>query len=314
MFVRYSTQRPIIILSLRQHLSRASFSTTSTAAAAITHKHQPQQQQHQEAEALPPSSSSSSSTSTSTSFLGHSAVQSHSAINVPLSGVQRGLLTAVSAVTALIDPKRADMVAALGETTGLEALARLRIRMRAHPVGNDILNERPNLTTASLNLERLRTLPKETFGGSYVRWMDQYGYSPDNRPEVRYIEDPELAFIMQRYRQIHDFSHVLLDLPPTVLGEVVIKWYELAQTQLPMTFLSALFGPFSVGPREWRLLLQSGAFAWASKVGTNSELLLCVKFEEHLDMSLVEMRTMLNLPVKGTPENIRRLMVLQQQH
>jgi ubiquinone biosynthesis protein COQ4 len=202
-------------------------------------------------------------TSPSPSVQPSSVSHSH---HVPTTGIQRGLLTAVSAVTALVDPKRADMVAALGETTGLKALSSLRKRMRNHPVGSIILNERPQLTEDTLNLDKLRQLPKGTFGEAYVTWMDKYGYSPNERPEVRYIENDELAYIMQRYRQTHDFCHVLLNLPPTVLGEVVIKWFELAQTQLPMTFLSAMFGPFSVGPREWRVLMQSGAFSWASKI------------------------------------------------
>ena len=199
------------------------------------------------------------------------------------------------------------MVAALGETTGVGALEKLRAGMLAHPVGADILEQKPNLTTATLNLNSLRKLPKGTFGSAYVEWMDRYGYSPDGRPEVRYIEDKELAYIMQRYRQTHDFSHVLLNLPPTVMGEVVIKWYELAQTQLPMTFLSAMFGPLSVGPQEWRLLLQSGAFAWASKVGTDSDSMLCVRFEDHLDSSLEDVRALMNLPREGAPENVRKL-------
>ena len=227
--------------------------------------------------------------------------------HVPTTATERFTLTAVSALTALLDPTRADMVAALGETTGLTALARLQSHMHSHPVGSQILQQRPHLTAATLDLDKLRTLPTDTFGGAYVAWMDKYKYSPDDRSEVRYIEDEELAYIMQRYRQTHDFCHVLLDLPPTVLGEVVIKWFELAQTQLPMTFLSAMFGPLSVGPADWRRLLQSGAFAWASKVGTTSELLLNVKFEEHMELSLIDVRRLMNLPEDGAPQRIREL-------
>lgn len=31
--------------------------------------------------------------------------------------------------------------------------------------------------------------------------------------QVRFVDDEELSYVMQRYRQIHDFIHVLLDLP-----------------------------------------------------------------------------------------------------
>lgn len=39
------------------------------------------------------------------------------------------------------------------------------------------------------------------------------GYSPDDREDVRYIDDPELAYVMQRYRELHDFMHTLLGMP-----------------------------------------------------------------------------------------------------
>ena len=50
--------------------------------------------------------------------------------------------------------------------------------------------------------------------------------------------DDELAWIMTRYRQVHDMWHVLCGLPPTVLGEVALKWLELVQTRLPVAALS----------------------------------------------------------------------------
>ena len=31
--------------------------------------------------------------------------------------------------------------------------------------------------------------------------------------KVRFVDDPELAYIMQRYREIHDFTHTLLGMP-----------------------------------------------------------------------------------------------------
>ena len=55
--------------------------------------------------------------------------------HIPLSPLQRPLLVAGAAITALIHPARADMVAALGETTGDLALARVRDQMARDPSG-----------------------------------------------------------------------------------------------------------------------------------------------------------------------------------
>lgn len=48
---------------------------------------------------------------------------------------------------------------------------------------------------------------------------------------------------MTRYRQVHDFWHVLSGMPPTLLGEIAVKWLEFVQTGLPMNALSSFVGP-----------------------------------------------------------------------
>lgn len=49
-----------------------------------------------------------------------------------------------------------------------------------------------------------------------------------------------------RYRQVHDFWHVLVDLPPTVVGEIALKYYEWRITGLPVAALSSLLGPLTL--------------------------------------------------------------------
>lgn len=36
----------------------------------------------------------------------------------------------------------------------------------------------------------------------------------------RFISDPDLAYVLQRYREIHDLLHVLTGAPTSVLGEL----------------------------------------------------------------------------------------------
>lgn len=60
---------------------------------------------------------------------------------------------------------------------------------------------------------------------------------------MKFVDDPELAFVMQRYRELHDFWHVIFGLPPTVFGEICLKYVELVQTGLPVTALSGFVGP-----------------------------------------------------------------------
>ena len=47
-----------------------------------------------------------------------------------------------------------------------------------------------------------------------------------------------------------DFWHVLFGLPPTVHGELVLKWFELVHTGLPVAAFSALFGPLRLSAKQ----------------------------------------------------------------
>jgi ubiquinone biosynthesis protein COQ4 len=66
--------------------------------------------------------------------------------------------------------------------------------------------------------------------------MSEHGYRASERPEVKFVDDEELAYVMTRYRQVHDFFHVLSELPTTVTGELGVKWLELIQVSNNVTF------------------------------------------------------------------------------
>lgn len=67
---------------------------------------------------------------------------------------------------------------------------------------------------------------------------------------MKFVDDAELAYVMQRYRELHDFWHVLFGLPPTVFGEIILKYVELAQTRLPVCALSGFVGPLRLTSGE----------------------------------------------------------------
>eukprot|EP00951_Prasinocladus_malaysianus_P042861 scaffold526757_cov21-Prasinocladus_malaysianus.AAC.1 len=47
--------------------------------------------------------------------------------------------------------------------------------------------------------------------------------------EVRFVDDPELAYVAARSREVHDFWHVLFDCHTNVLGELALKAVEAVQ-------------------------------------------------------------------------------------
>ena len=157
-------------------------------------------------------------------------------------------------------------------------------------MGNKVLEERPRVNTSNVNVVELLKMKKNTFGYSYGKFLDGHGFNPDDRPSVKYVDDEELAYVITRYREIHDFAHVICGLPPTVFGEVALKWFEMAQTNVPMTALSAFVGPLRPDlSSEERTMLKKYVL-WACKAGPTSELLLNVYFEKHYEKPLEELQ------------------------
>lgn len=204
--------------------------------------------------------------------------------------LKRLVVAATSAVTALANPERADAVAALGEVTGTISLQQMYDRMMQDATGQTILRDKPKVDGASINLDELvETSGSGSFGEAYAKFMMQHGFDPEARSAVRYISDPELMYVMLRYRQSHDFWHVLCDLPPTVLGELALKWVELVQTGLPVAALSATFGPLQLSADE-RYVLRAVYLPWALKVGQRAPFLMNVYYEELFQENLVDLR------------------------
>lgn len=121
---------------------------------------------------------------------------------------------------------------------------------------------------------------------------------------------------MQRYRESHDFYHVLLGFGVSLPAELVVKWFELANFGLPVALLSGLFGPLRMEASERRRLMDTYA-SWALKAGAQAECLIGVEWERHWDTNMTELRKELGImrppiPFKQWREEGRRLQAQRQ--
>jgi len=195
---------------------------------------------------------------------------------------------------SLRDPYRGDLIAAFAEATATPYfIYRLRDAMLASPTGRRILRDRPRITSASLNLPYLRSLPENTVGRTYVTWLDREGVTPDTRSAVRYIDDDECAYVMQRYRECHDFYHALTGLPIVREGEVALKAFEFANTLLPMTGLS-VFAAATLKKSE-RKRFGAIYLPWAVRNGLRSKEVINVYWEEELERDVEDLRRQLGV-------------------
>lgn len=160
--------------------------------------------------------------------------------------------------------------------------------MLADATGRRILRLHPRITSRSLSLPALRALPANTVGHAYASWLDAEGVSPDTRADVRYIDDAECAYVMQRYRECHDFYHAITGLPIVREGEIALKAFEFANTLLPMTGLSMLAAA-TLKPQERRRFLRV-YLPWALRGGARCKELINVFWEEQLERDVDELR------------------------
>lgn len=214
--------------------------------------------------------------------------------HIPTSLLQKVLLTAGSAGMALYNPYRHDMVAVLGETTGCYALKVLRDQMKRDSEGAQILQERPRISLSTLDLDKLQSLPEGSLGREYLRFLDVNRVSPDTRAPTRFVDDEELAYVIQRYREVHDMLHTLLGMPTNILGEIVVKWFEAVQTGLPMCILGALFGPIRLSAQQLQVLY-SELVPWAVENGRRAPCVLNLYFERRWEQPLKALREELGI-------------------
>ena len=214
--------------------------------------------------------------------------------HVPLTSVERAGLAVGSAITSLVNPRRHDMIAALGEATAQPFfISWLRNKMLSDSIGRRILRDRPRITSKTMSLEKLRKLPDNSVGRTYAAWLDREGVTPDTRDQVRYIDDEEEAYVMQRYRECHDFYHALTGLPVFVEGEVGLKAFEFANTGLPMTGLS-LTAILRLKPAQRQRMFET-YLPWAFSNGWKAKDVINVYWEEELETDVDELRGRLGI-------------------
>lgn len=214
--------------------------------------------------------------------------------HVPLTYVERGALAIGSAFGSLIDPYRHDLIASLGEATAKPYfIDRLRNAMLSNATGRRILRDRPRITSQTMSLEYLRGLSEKTVGKAYANWLDREGVTPDTRDAVKYIDDPEEAYVMQRYRETHDFIHAITGLPVIIEGELAVKAFEFANTLLPMTGLS-LAAMVRLKPAERKRFVEVYG-PWAFANGLKAEEMINVYWEEELETDADVLRARLGI-------------------
>ncbi|CAI4222346.1 unnamed protein product [Auanema sp. JU1783] len=171
--------------------------------------------------------------------------------------------------------------------------------MEKDKTGARLLKDKPRINNSTIDRKYLSSLSSNTLGKEYSRFLDSLHTSPDARPNVKYIDDPNHLYVMQRYRETHDFTHIVLNMRTNMVGEVVVKYFEGIQLGLPMCVAAAIFGGVRLKSKNRQNLLDE-YLPWAIAQACNSKLLISVDWENHWETPLPILRKQLGL--METPE------------
>lgn len=194
-------------------------------------------------------------------------------------------------VRVLGDSTKTHEIHRVEEITGRPRFRALLAEMHGTPEGRRLMTERPELSSDVVDYDRLRALPEATFGGAYVRHLDDNGITADYQAAAtRHVDDPDIAYLMRRFRQTHDVWHTLLGLGIAGHEEVIIHSFSYGQLRLPVSALIMVFGTVKhiVLERRWGALRHSMLDAY--RAGREAAPLMPVFWEDLWDLPLATVR------------------------
>ena len=195
--------------------------------------------------------------------------------------VTDGVRVAQAIVRVLGDSTKTHEIHRVEEITGRPRYRRLLRDFAQSDEGRRIMELRPELSSDHVDYDALRALPEDTLGGAYVHHLDQHHLSADYQAAAtRHVDDPDMAYLMRRFRQTHDVWHALLGLGVEGYEEVLIHWFTFGQLQLPVSVLIMIFGTMKhlVLEQRWATLRHSAGEAY--RAGRDAKPLLAVVWED----------------------------------
>jgi ubiquinone biosynthesis protein COQ4 len=194
-------------------------------------------------------------------------------------------------VRVVADSTRTEEIHRVEEITGQPRFRAVARELAATPEGRRLLAQRPELSSQHVDYERLRALPETTLGGAYARHLDRNGLTADYQAAAtRHVDDPEIAYLMRRFRQTHDVWHALLGVGIAGHEEVLVHYFSYGQLRLPVSALVILFGTLKhfVMEGRWASLRHSTGEAY--RLGARAAPLIGVVWEELWDRPLERVR------------------------
>ena len=191
----------------------------------------------------------------------------------------------------LADSERTSEIHVAEELTGRHLYLGIRDRQFESPEARELLRDRPELRSDQVDYGALRCLPEKTLGSVYVRHLDRNGLTADSQAApTTFVADPEIAYLMRRFRQTHDVWHALVDLGTAGHEEVILHAFSWGQLRLPVSAMVVIFGSLKHIVLEGRWEALRRALGEAYRHGRDARPLLPAYWERLWDEPLEAVR------------------------
>jgi ubiquinone biosynthesis protein COQ4 len=183
---------------------------------------------------------------------------------------------------------------------GLDDAAIIK-RMQGHQEGSRLLADEVPLPEGILNPTRYINFPRNSLGYIYYRHCHDFGLDPmfiaqESEKVARDLPvTPTHKYVYNRYRDSHDFWHILTGYGTDMAGEAGIIGWTYGQTGNKAYGLIALLNGLMCASRGKFHVLRT---AWRGyRHGRASPLLLAIDWRRYMDVPLDEVRREIGLTV-----------------
>ncbi|RZC63061.1 hypothetical protein C5167_024832 [Papaver somniferum] len=199
------------------------------------------------------------------------------------------------------DPRRVDLIAALGETTGKPAFERVLERIKNNPKGRQaavVVGSAFGALTDPRRADLIAALGENTGKPAFEKVLRKDQKQPRRRENL-WDQDTsllmtihqcvswrqELAYVAIRACEVHDFWHTLFDLPTNLISESALKVIEFEQMYLPMCLLSVVGGTTRFNGKK-RAVFFKHYLPWGTRAGRPCTDLMFIYYEQHFHEDL----------------------------
>lgn len=188
------------------------------------------------------------------------------------------------------DPSNPDVALTYLRSLDCDLHAEMVQTMKNEPEGRRLLEERPRLDAASLNMDELGRLPSGTLGQAFARFFRERGVKPFAARDP--IKD-DADYLANRLRETHDLWHLVTGYGTHPSGEIELQAFSYGNMKNPSSLLILSYVPGMNLRRGVDGM--PGWLASAYRRGQAAKSFASFMWEDHWEKPLAEVRAELRM-------------------